>query len=98
MDSTLSGQEETFEIDVNGQPVSARSGQTVAAALMAAGRRVFRYTQSGHPRGLFCGMGVCFECVVTVDGVAGQRACVTRVQPGMRIQLPAGVEQADGDD
>jgi predicted molibdopterin-dependent oxidoreductase YjgC len=72
---------------VNGQPISARHGQTVAAALLAAGRRVFRQTESGEPRGLFCGMGVCFDCLVTINGLSEQRACMTPVQPGMQIQL-----------
>ncbi len=76
-----------FNIEVNGQPVPARHGQTVAAALLAAGRRVFRITAQGQPRGLFCGMGVCFDCLVTVDGLTGQRACLTPVRPGMQIQL-----------
>ena len=95
---TASDTEHAFSVDVDGQAIAARDGQTIAAALMAAGRRVFRHTSTGQPRGLYCGMGVCFECAVTVDGVAGQRACVTRVRPGMRIHLSAGREQADGDD
>jgi len=95
---TSSDTEQAFSVDVDGRAIAAHDGQTIAAALMAAGRRVFRHTHTGQPRGLYCGMGVCFECAVTVDGVAGQRACVTRVRPGMRIHLPAGREQADGDD
>ena len=95
---TASDTEHAFSVDVDGQAIAAHDGQTIAAALMAAGRRVFRHTSNGQPRGLYCGMGVCFECSVTVDGVAGQRACVTRVRPGMRIHLPTGQEQAHGDD
>ena len=76
-----------FNIEVNGQVIPACHGQTVAAALLAVGRRVFRTTAQGRPRGLFCGMGVCFDCLVTVDGLAEQRACLTPVQPGMQIQL-----------
>ena len=76
-----------FNIEVNGQPIAARQGQTVAAALLAAGRRVFRQTESGEPRGLFCGMGVCFDCLVTINGLSEQRACIIPVQPGMQIQL-----------
>jgi len=95
---TASDTEHAFSVDVDGLTIAAHEGQTIAAALMAAGRRVFRHTSAGQPRGLYCGMGVCFECAVTVDGVAGQRACVTRVRPGMRIHLPTGQEQAHGDD
>ena len=95
---TASEPERAFSVDVDGQTIAAHDGQTIAAALMAAGRRLFRHTSTGQPRGLYCGMGVCFECSVTVDGVAGQRACVTPVRPGMRIHLPAGQEQVNGDD
>lgn len=61
---------------------------------MAAGTYVLRQSPEGHPRGLFCGMGVCFECLVTVDGQSGQRACLIPVQPGMQVQLAA--EMFDG--
>ncbi len=71
----------TFE----GQPVPARAGETVAAALAAAGHAAFRTTPHGAPRGLWCGMGVCFDCIVTVDGRPAQRACMTKVADGMRI-------------
>jgi predicted molibdopterin-dependent oxidoreductase YjgC len=80
-------QSSLFNIEVDGQPVTARPGQTVAAALIAAGRRTFCHTPGGAPRGLFCGMGVCFECLVTVDGLAAQRACITPVRPGMKIYI-----------
>jgi predicted molibdopterin-dependent oxidoreductase YjgC len=76
-----------FNIEVDGHLVPAEPGQTVAAALIKAGITVFRHTPTGSPRGIFCGMGVCFDCTVTVDGLADQRACVTPVRPGMRVQL-----------
>ncbi|MEW5957481.1 MAG: (2Fe-2S)-binding protein [Chloroflexota bacterium] len=85
-----------FNIIVDGQPVPACQGQTIAAAWLAAGRRVFRYTRQGRPRGLFCGMGVCFECLVTVNGLAGQRACLTPAQPGMQVERTH--EVVNGDD
>ena len=75
-----------FTIEVDGQAVPARPGQTIAAALIAVGRTAFSHTPSGAPRGIFCGMGVCFDCLVTVDGLADQRACVTPVRPGMRVE------------
>lgn len=86
-----------FDIDVDGQLISVQHGQTIAAALAAAGRRVLRRTQSSASRGLFCGMGVCFECLVMVDGTE-RRACITPVRPGMRIHLLAGKETFYGDD
>ncbi len=68
----------------------------MAAALLAAGLRVWRHTPSGAPRGIFCGMGVCFDCLVTVDDLADQRACVTPVRPGMQVQLTPAREGRDG--
>ena len=75
-----------FDIEVDGRLILAEAGQTVAAALIGAGIAVFRHTPTGAPRGVFCGMGVCFDCLVTVDGLAEQRACMTPVQRGMRVQ------------
>jgi hypothetical protein len=66
--------------------IDALKGETIAAALSAAGIMTFRHTPSGAPRGLFCGMGACFDCVVTVNGGIGQRACVTQAANGMQVQ------------
>ena len=82
-----------FDIEVDGRLVPAEAGQTVAAALIGAGIVVFRHTPAGAPRGIFCGMGVCFDCLVTVDGLAEQRACMTPVRRGMRVQT----RSAEGD-
>ena len=74
----------TFHVD--GKSLPARRGQTVAAAMLAAGQRVLRQTRrAGKPRGLFCAMGVCFDCVMTIDGKAGVRACMTKVEDGMQV-------------
>lgn len=74
-------------LTVDGRPLEARAGDTVAAALVAVGRLGFRTTLRGRaPRGVFCGMGICFDCVVTVNGVSGVRACVTPVAEGMRVE------------
>jgi len=74
-------------ITVNGARVEARADALLGAVLHRADA-VLRHTpQSGAPRGLFCGMGVCFDCLVTVDGRSGVRACVTRVHDGMRVEL-----------
>lgn len=73
---------------VEDEPVAAFEGQTVAAVLLAHGG-VLRHTRyEGRPRGLFCGMGVCFDCVVEIDGVT-ERACMAKVRAGMRVRLPA---------
>ena len=75
-------------ITVDGEAVQARPGQTIAAALYASGRRAFRQTRlGGRPRGLYCGMGVCFDCVVKADGET-VRACMRYVAEGMQVTLP----------
>ena len=76
-----------FEHD--GEAVCAYPGETLAAALLAAGTRTFRRTELGAPRGPYCNMGVCFECVVEVDGVR-TRACMTTVRAGMIVRTAAG--------
>ena len=72
-----------FEITFDGHPVPALRGQTVGAALVAAGVRSWRTTrEAGRPRGLFCGIGVCFDCLVTVNGEPSRRACLVEALPG----------------
>ncbi|WP_328563533.1 (2Fe-2S)-binding protein [Streptomyces coelicoflavus] len=74
------------EITVDGEPLSFVEGQTVAAALVAAGRVAWRTTRVGHrPRGVFCGIGVCFDCLLTIDGAGGQRACLVPARSGMTV-------------
>ena len=75
-----------FGFTFDGHAVSARSGQSLAAALTEAGQRALRQTASGGSRGMFCGMGVCQDCLVTVDGVPNRRACMTLAEPGQRVQ------------
>lgn len=75
-------------ITVNGQPVQAYSGESIAAALMAAGWRSFRRTAvNSTPRGFFCGMGICFDCLVTVDGVPNVRSCMTEAREGCVVEV-----------
>lgn len=74
------------DITIDATRYAAREGDSVAAALLAAGVDVFRATAgSGAPRGPYCLMGACFDCLVEIDGRANRRACMTRVAPGMRI-------------
>lgn len=71
----------------NGQDVSCESGQSIAAALIANGNRELRSTRFGDkPRSIFCGIGVCFDCVVVIDGVANQRSCVIAAKQGMKVE------------
>jgi predicted molibdopterin-dependent oxidoreductase YjgC len=71
--------------------LTAAPGQSIAAALIAVGRRSWRTTRAGgEPRGAFCGIGVCFDCLVMVNGRPNQRACLTEVRPGDRVELQEG--------
>jgi predicted molibdopterin-dependent oxidoreductase YjgC len=80
----------------DGAAIPFRSGQTVGAALLAAGIRSWRTTRrQERPRGVFCGIGVCFDCLVTVDGVANQRACRVAAEPGMQVTTQEGTGHGD---
>ena len=71
---------------VDGHTVFAYEGETVHAALTAAGIRTLRISsKTGKPRGVFCGMGICYECMVTIYHIPDQRACMTLVQDQMEI-------------
>lgn len=71
--------------------ITAEPGQSIAAALIAAGHRSWRSTRvGGEPRGAFCGIGVCFDCLVTVNGRPNQRACLTEVRQGDRVEWQEG--------
>jgi predicted molibdopterin-dependent oxidoreductase YjgC len=72
-----------FEITFDGRPIPVVPGQTIGAALTAAGIRSWRRTRlADRPRGLFCGIGVCFDCLVTVNGRPSLRACLVEARPG----------------
>src|SRR5215831_13456378 len=81
--------DDVLSLLVDGRSVACRRGDTVAAALVDVGARVCRVTASGEARGIFCGMGVCQECVMTIDGAPG-RACMTFVRDGMSIATLRG--------
>jgi 2Fe-2S iron-sulfur cluster binding domain len=85
-----------FEVSVDGEPVSCVAGQSLAAAMIAAGRQSWRSTRHAHAeRGLFCGIGVCFDCLVTVNGVRSVRACLSAAQPGDVVVADTGSDVAD---
>ena len=80
-----------FEIWFDGAALSAYPGETVAAVLLAAGHRRTRISgRRGAPRGVYCAMGLCWECLVVVDGRPNLRACLTPVAPGMRVETQRG--------
>ena len=79
----------------DGKEVPATDGQSLAAALTASGERGFRQTAQGHARGVFCGMGVCQDCLLTVDGVPNRRACMTKAANGMVVGTQAAFPRLD---
>jgi predicted molibdopterin-dependent oxidoreductase YjgC len=83
-------------ITIDGVPFVARAGDTVAVALLVAGNAIFRTTPiSGAPRGPYCMMGACFECLVGIDGRANQQACMIEVAQGMRVNTQRGAMPPD---
>lgn len=83
---SIERKQEVF-LKVNGREIKAYEGETVLAALIAAGYKELKKNPVSHePRGALCGMGVCFECTVTIDGVPNIRACMTEVREGMQIE------------
>ena len=77
---------EEFNIEVNGKKVLAKRGQTIAAAILASGMRTFRKTRKHAYRGPYCGIGLCYECRMTVDGILNVRTCVTLAKPGCKVR------------
>ena len=76
-----------IRIRVNGRVIAATPGETVLAALTVAGIRVLKKSNvRGEARGAFCGMGACFECLVTINGTPKQRSCMTEVEDDMDIR------------
>lgn len=76
---------DTVKLSVNGMPVQVPLGTTVAVAIMMTGTGSLRRSVSGEPRGPLCGMGICFECRVTVDDVPHCRSCQTLCADGMKV-------------
>lgn len=92
LDDHETGQDpQQFFFLFEGEPVPARRGQSVAAALIAAGTRTLRIDEAGDPKGLLCGIGVCYECRCRINDVPDRRACMTEVEPGMRVMCQLGL-------
>ena len=81
-------------VSADGRPVRVPAGVTVAAALTDLGVVAFRRSVSGEPRGPLCGMGTCYECRVTIDGVAHRRACLVLVAEGMQVTTAAATQES----
>ena len=82
-----------------GHPLRARPGDSVASALLANGIAATRLTAvSGAPRGPYCMMGACFDCLAVVDGVGGVQTCLVPVRDGMRVERQQGARELPGED
>jgi len=80
-----------IRVTVDGNPVEARAGDSVAAAMLAAGLDHCRTTPvSGAKRAPYCMMGVCFDCLVTIDCIGNRQGCLVEVREGMRIETQQG--------
>lgn len=78
-------------IHIDGEPVAAEAGESVAAVMLRQPQAWTRKTPvSGSPRAPYCLMGVCFECLAEVDGVASVQTCLTPVKAGMRVTRQQG--------
>jgi sarcosine oxidase subunit alpha len=86
---------ETVSLKVDGKDIRARPGDTVAGAMLAAGIDRFRTTPvTESPRAPYCLMGVCFDCLVTIDGVGSRQACLVPVREGMAVETQLGKREA----
>jgi len=80
------------KIIVDGQEMEAYEGEMIAAALLAQGKKIFRYTKKyQEPRGVFCAIGRCTDCVMTVNGIPNIRTCVTPIEEGMKVETQKGL-------
>ena len=88
--SSPEGKKVTFYYD--DKPLEGYEGEPIATALKENGVSVHRYTKKNHePRGIFCAIGRCTDCVMIVDGVPNIRTCITPLKEGMRVQTQYGV-------
>jgi predicted molibdopterin-dependent oxidoreductase YjgC len=95
-DATHPSCEATVDFSFDGRPMRGRVGDTLAASLLANGVSTFRKTPiSGSDRGPYCLMGVCFECLVIVDGVGNRQACLTPLREGMVVKTQHGPRALD---
>ncbi|HEY2022192.1 (2Fe-2S)-binding protein [Paraburkholderia sp.] len=83
-----------IRLKIDGREIEVAAGTTVAGALAIAGVSASRLSLKGEPRAALCGMGVCQECRVTIDGRAHALACLTLCRDGQRVQTPNGAGRA----
>lgn len=88
---------QTLSVVIDGESVLAQPGDTVAAVMLSNSGGAMRHTDTGSPRSAYCMMGVCFECLVEVDGCANTQACMVTVQEGMVIKPQSGLRHLKTD-
>jgi len=81
---------EKVNLTIDGKSIEAYKGETVHAALTAAGIKRLNHSKTHQARGIFCGMGICYECLVTINQIPDQRACMTLVEDQMEVQTDEG--------
>jgi len=74
-----------LDLSINGSPISVKEGTTVAAAVLSSGVSAFRHSVTGEPRGPLCGMGICYECRVIINGEPHARSCQIVCRSGMQV-------------
>jgi hypothetical protein len=84
-----------LHITVDGTPVEGLHGQSIAGILLAQGRTEWRTTVAGRRRGVFCGIGVCFDCIATVNGESDVRLCMRRARDGDAIETQSDAMEMD---
>ncbi|MBT2457855.1 (2Fe-2S)-binding protein [Streptomyces sp. ISL-86] len=85
----------TYVLRFDGRELTAQTGQSIAAVLWGAGILAWRTTrEGGAPRGAFCGIGSCYDCLVTVNGRPNQRACLVPARPGDTVTTQEGTGRA----
>jgi D-hydroxyproline dehydrogenase subunit gamma len=85
-----------INMTLEGEPISAQPGDTVAAAVLAHSGDAFRSTANNTPRAAYCMMGVCFECLLEIDGRANSQGCMTLAQDGMVLRRQSGLRKLSG--
>ena len=88
----LDEREESFTILADGESILAYKGEPIAVALLAAGRKMLRVTKKNNePRGIFCAIGLCTDCIMTVNGVSNVRTCITPAEQGIVVETQYGL-------
>ena len=85
-------EKKTITFTYDGTPITGYEGEPIAIALEAAGIMIHHYTKKNHePRGIFCAIGRCTDCVMVVDGKPNVRTCITPLKEGMDVRTQYGV-------